>query len=424
MVTWRKEDAALGRALLDQLNALRSVDPSGRVSFTFSTFPLESPSGMLSDLLVWNDDVPSDIRQGLARESVFRAAALGPLTSDGYLRAVSQSQANYLAKPLTRYAVTGQVSVSDTETLRGAHIAACHISFPGAVSKATRHQWDKKTEWLTDGLHAPPPSSYRWVRASTRERSMEGALARAQGDITLLFGLWNFALNYGSLRMTMGPRRPVNEIVLGPFYLVQAATAPQVSEAWYEPDYVGAISPTRLGKKADRMTRWTRALRRALLRSSYRATVESWIRSYNGALDNPVFNTSYLLLWRALEAMTCTTNDPAKVTVRRASAVFAERDYHSNVLRHLGDFRNRIVHAGADMEAGETRLYGLKKYVETLLAFQVMNSSEFSSPQEAAEFLDLPASEDEIRRRLRLLRRAARYRAAGWAAEQSRSPEE
>lgn len=412
MATWRTEDAALGGQLLARLNKDRRVDSAGKATFEVSHFSLDLPWSILADLLILDERIPELERQRIVRDAVFAVAARAPLTAKNFLAGVSKLEGGYLDQPLTRYIVLGQVSIAEADDLHGARTAAAHISFPRTVPEVMAKAWSENAERLASYLHSPRPNGYRWFRVSTRERSLVAALDTALRDMRLLVGMWNLSLNYlAGSRISMSVRRPVNGILLSPIYTVCNPADLANAEGWYEPDYVGPVSALRLLTKSSTMNKWTDTWRRSLRRIPYRSSVETWIRSYNSALDDAMFDTSYLLLWKALEAMTCTTYDSHNVTVRRASALFYDREYHRALLSHLGEFRNRLVHAGDDMSASESKLYSLKGYVESVLLFHVMNGSDFATLSEAVEYLDLPSSSEELKRRLRLLQKAARMRA-------------
>ena len=90
------------------------------------------------------------------------------------------------------------------------------------------------------------------------------------------------------------------------------------------------------------------------------------------------------------------------------------------VLNHLRESRNALVHSSDDSSNIESKLFLLKRYVETAIIFHAASAGRFSDLGEVTEFLDLPLEESQIRERLRLLEKASRFR----HEEQESSPRE
>ena len=128
-------------------------------------------------------------------------------------------------------------------------------------------------------------------------------------------------------------------------------------------------------------------------------------------LDGREWNSAFVQMWSLLEYLTATSEEPNKVTVKRALFLWHkdERDFHRQVLKHLMSYRNRTVHAGYTSEAIETLLYQLKRYVERVLLFHIYSAPDFATIGEAAEFMNLPADLPELRRRAWLLERVLKY---------------
>ena len=84
-------------------------------------------------------------------------------------------------------------------------------------------------------------------------------------------------------------------------------------------------------------------LRKLLSKIKYEKEITNAIIEYGRALDNRNWRTAFLRLWIVLEELTHTCSDGYKVTIRRASFVFKEREYHRQILNHLRDLRNSFV---------------------------------------------------------------------------------
>ena len=147
-------------------------------------------------------------------------------------------------------------------------------------------------------------------------------------------------------------------------------------------------------------------LKRKMERSIVKNVAREGLLRYTRALDNPDWDASFFHLWRALECVTFTSSYRSLYddTIRRASFLFADRGLARQTLRHLRDRRNAYAHRAAEHDNPEILIMQLKKYVEVLLRWLIVNPHRFRSEQEFQEFLDSPDDLREIDRRIRVLR--------------------
>ena len=119
-------------------------------------------------------------------------------------------------------------------------------------------------------------------------------------------------------------------------------------------------------------------------------------------MDDPDLGTSFLKLWAVLEEITGTSKSSYDVTVRRASFVFLDHQYARTILEYLRDQRNRVVHKGFQVDDAERLTYELKRFVEALLKFLLLNQSKlFVNTQTFYSFLDLPPDAELLRERIK-----------------------
>jgi hypothetical protein len=130
--------------------------------------------------------------------------------------------------------------------------------------------------------------------------------------------------------------------------------------------------------------------RQLLVRSPLADAACEGIRRYCRALDSWDLNQAFTQLWSTLEYLTDTTERSYDVTVRRAAARGANYQLRLEILRHLQNRRNRLIHATRAQSDVETLVHQLKWSVEELLRLFVVNPAELRSTQEVGEFLDAP----------------------------------
>lgn len=177
---------------------------------------------------------------------------------------------------------------------------------------------------------------------------------------------------------------------------------------WYEPDY--------LEKTTDISREWTeinhleQKVRKRLLNHHYRTDMEDAIRRYARALDYRDFHISFLELWILLEKLTATTNAQYEKMVKRVAFLYKDVDLHRQIIQHLRLYRNSNIHTGQRSERISKYVYQLKRYVEQLIRFNLINSFQFTSLEETASFLDLSTDSNILKERAKLLNKGIKFR--------------
>lgn len=173
---------------------------------------------------------------------------------------------------------------------------------------------------------------------------------------------------------------------------------------WYNPNYNASISSREIKVDSDKLYKFTRQTKNKLKRIQYRGKAENFIRLYNRALDEDDWSTSFIRLWQVLEEITGTRKANYDVTIRRASFLYEDPEYHRGMLNHLREIRNSYIHSGSETLTIESSLYLLKNYVEKIMMFHLRNAGTFRSIAEVAEVLSFPAAKEELLKKERLIK--------------------
>lgn len=255
------------------------------------------------------------------------------------------------------------------------------------------------------------PQYYMNVSAHISARTPYDAAERALNDIDLARASWNLSLNRGKgWRHSGGRPAPVNDIRLSPFHTVHHTTGRLATDTyWYDPGYSKPAPLFSDKTKFAKLLTFSRQLRSRLAKIKYRTDIESALIRYVRALDSADLNDAFLRLWSLLEYLTDSTQLANKITTRRTSFIGHDKERTLLVLTHLTNYRNRFVHAGSDSGEIESLVFLLKRYVDALFIFHLGNQLDFPSRAEAALFMDLPNSRQEINRRIKSLRHARIY---------------
>jgi hypothetical protein len=356
-------------------------------------------------------------RSSIIYQSVFAVGHLDEMTPDALIAEINRRERDFWRQEERRFVLTTSISVKPPNPLANASVLGHRITFSRHLPKRFAREHAKVRDWGRKDIFGEPPNlwslvkGYSPVRVSVRARSDFEAYEKAMGALDLLRGIWNLRLNKAA-RSSSGKRNPVNVLQLGPLHSLHEPDGKLATDRyWYDENYVEPLKSLNLRNKLDVLYRFEKSVRKYLSKSPYREDLEDAIRRYTRVLDSREWNSAFVQMWSLLEYLTATSEDPNKVTMKRALFLWHkdERESHRQVLKHLMTYRNRAVHAGYTSEAIETHLFQLKRYVERVLLFHIFSAPAFASIGKAAEFMQLPPGLPELRRRRRLIERALRY---------------
>lgn len=408
MANWR-EGYEVSK-IVSRIEACKKLGTSGVVSF--QGFGFIENVAVLYNMLDCSKDIPDSEKHQFIRKAVDQAGKAGKITPDSILQEIRKLEIAFLRKPLARYVLATSISAYRFLQLRKVRIKDAFIIFEANLPERFLPKSRKLIEVAKRSIYADPPNNYMQVRICVYARSPFDAANKAFEAIDLLRGIWNFYLNLKQpFRETLtGDRKPVNHLVLGPLHTLHFPSGELATEMWwYDVDYQKALSPSKIKRDLKKMYEFEQKSRKLLSKIKYQKEITNAIIEYGRALDNRNWRTAFLRLWNVIEELTHTCSDGYKVTIRRASFVFKDPEYHRQILNHLRDLRNSFVHAHGTADNIETYLYQLKRYVETLLYFHLSHGPDFENIGESAYFLDMPSDIGILETKLRLLNKAKRY---------------
>ena len=413
MATWKK--SADPQRIIDRLSESRTQKAATTTQsgsgVSFESFAFTDALAILEDSIEFREETSSNIRYRLCRDAAFAAGLQAKMTAKYFLSQVTRLESKYLSTAVSRYYVLTSISVSPSILeLPRSRLGDTTIMFVRRLPKKwhdSRAKLADSAGWSFDG---DLPDRYLYVKVGTSGRSIEDAAQSALDSIDVLRGIWNLGLNRMTAgRMSSGKRSPVNALTLGPLHSVHTKDGGLATDMWwYDPNYRGPIQPMSDRTKIGKMLKYASSFRRLLSRNPYREFVEVALQRYVHSLDQYDWEDSFVRLWSTLEWLTGAQNVTYKTIVKRASFMFDDYEYSREVLSRLAELRNEIVHAGKNNDQIETKLFLVKRFVEPLIEFHARG--RFGSPQEAFDFLDHPPDPKQLRREIRALRAALRFR--------------
>ena len=382
-------------------------DPSGFLSggFINSDFSI-----VLGGCIEFNSEIPEFEQKRIITKVVLDSSIPRPIKAESLIQECSKHERVYLALPKQNFRLLTEISIYWTIDAPKIVIGDTTLMFKpkGNVGFGARSMLFEESQ---STLGFKLPSNYMRLSAHISARTPYEATERALNSIDLARASWNLSLNRSkSWRYSGGRPTPVNEIRLSPFHTIHDSKGNLATQSyWYDPGYSRPANMFSDKPKFVRLLSFAGNLRSRLAKLSYRSEIEGALIRYVRALDSADLNDTFLRLWSLLEYLTDSTNDPYKVTTRRAAFMFADRARSQLVLSHLTNHRNRFVHAGSDNDDIESLVFQLKRYVDELLLFHLGNRFGFSSRNEAALFMDLPSSKSELKLRIKRLLDANKF---------------
>lgn len=354
-----------------------------------------------------DEDRSRIIRQAL--EAALRASDYGP---KALIREINKATRDFTILPETKYIVATGLSFKHFRDITRIESPDCRLYVRRQLSQYLSKAHKEAKRRTATSVQGEYPNDYAAVWVHVRGRSVFEAMQRALKALDLRRGVWNFALNRAFGVPYPAPiSGPLNAVLAGPVYSLHLPDGNLATHGdWFEPEYMGPNQSQKLEKRWHEVREDEEGIRACLKRSPYPATLEDALRRYCRALDSHEHSSSFLNLWSLLETLTgITPEDGHDKMVRRASFIYAEaqRKTHEQVLHHLRRYRNSYVHAGEGSDQAGAYLHQLRLYTERLLVFHFSNSHKFSSLEEVAHFLDLPADVGQIKNLIKTQERNA-----------------
>jgi len=407
MPVWIKEYNP--ELISERMEKVKIISDDGKVSF--SGFEHSEHVVLLNSMIKFNKEIPEIEKRRIINQATFIAGAKGAIIPKSLLGEINTLECNYLSTPEQNYRLLTDISISNSCQIPTVYFEGSSIIVHAPLNvaaKTNRKKMVEKSQYFFDNNI---PKNYAPISVTVKGRSTAEAADKALDRLDFIRGVWNLFHNRKTeLRMSMGSRDPVNQIILGPLHTLHHRNGTLATESWwYESKYRNAIKLYNGGVEIDSMQKFMLNFCRLLRKSAYKQDIVHAVLRYVRALDTGDWDDSFLRLWGVLEFLTGSQADGSKVTIRRTSYMFSDREYVNQVLSHLRDYRNMSVHEGSESGDIESLMYQLKSYVERLIEFHVANKFCFSSITDAAKFLDSPNEKEAIDKQISRLRYAKKF---------------
>ncbi len=407
-MAFQRKDSDLPGLAARAERARSEGDPEGFMSgkIFYSDFAI-----ILGGCIDFDPALPEAEQKRILRRVARHESLSKKITANGILQVCSRYEHEFLKRTPVPHRLLTEISICHTLSVPRIKVGQVTVTFLPKLAKgfAQRAELAGKSKGI---LGHDLPSGYMQVSTYVLARSAPEAAERSLDAVDLVRASWNLALNRSkSWRHSSGRPTPVNEIRLSPFHTIHVANGALATEAfWFDPGYSRpALLFTDKGK-FNKLLAFAEKLRVHLAHHAYRVDLERALVRYVRALDSADLNDAFLRLWSLLEHLTDSTHDGYKVATRRAAFIFSDRELSNLILSNLTVHRNRFVHVGSETEDIESLVFQLKKYVDELLVFHIVNRFGFISRADAAQFMGHSPDVGKLELQAKRIRQALKYR--------------
>ncbi len=404
-VKWKENKNLKPQLLMDRMAEITSLMPDGRVSF--SAFEKHQLDAVLLTMLEFDKGFSSSTMKELFNSGIDYCAKRNEFTKSAFLVGVNEAVMRRGARPEKLFVLVTSISTSEGFAKKNIILRNSKIrSWPGGVPK--KYLTREKLEWHHG--ESPMPEDYCPVTVTVKSKDSMDAAHAAIYDLDYLRGIHALFVNPPSeLSFGIGPKRPINKIMLGGMHTLHDSKGRLANDNvyWYEQNY-RVRPPIRFSNK-HKLSKNISYIEEQINVHSDGFTIKDAIIRYVRAYDESDRNVTIQKAWAAIESIVCPHENNAGSIVRRCSFMFADRPYYEQVLEHLREYRNRNVHSGYEVEDLDFHCYQLQQFFRQAILFYLKNATVFSGLQEANKFLDLPSTLVELQKLKMHVEKAMQY---------------
>jgi hypothetical protein len=402
-VNWKENKNLNPDVILAKIDSIKTVSEDKKVSY--SGFDYQYAMTALVNMVDFPSHCDGFNHENIVSRAVSKIAKDSTLGKSKVMEAINNIVKAESATREHKYHMLTSLSLAEPYPFK-------RISLEGSLIRILDGDYPKKYSGRLEAISkhsniANTPENYANVIVSLKNKSVKGAATKSLRVLDIVRSLWCLFGN-SSMEIFGEQWKPINKIRLGSAHTIHKDNGNIASDSfWYEPNF--SAEKIFKPKKAEIFSKnFTWALRK-LSEIPYSTVLKDSLLRYVRALDERDQNVALIRLWGALEVLTAPSEANYDLVTRRCAFLFAEHNYHKQILEHLRDYRNSNVHSGDQSEQAKSNCYQLQFYYHHLVLFHLRNRGEFSSLDEANSFLDLPSKKETLENRKRLIEKAIKF---------------
>ena len=403
-VKWKKNKNFKPEVVLKKIDDMKTISEDNKLSY--SGFEYHEVMATIRNMIEFPKSTSFLDQQSVVSTAISNVAIKRDLNKADVITEINELVRQRSATREHEFSLLTSVSIRKPYPMDSLEVEGCSIKFfEGDFPQKYTGRSEKIAEHseITDGT----PDGYSKVIIDLKAKTERGAATKALRAFDIVRSIFCLFSNF-SMEIIGNEWKPINVIRLGGAHTIHKISGELASEVfWFEPNFVRANicqikSPEIMAKNVNHFLERIEG-------SAYGETIKEALLRYVRALDEKDQNVALIRLWGALEELTAPGESNYDLVTRRTSFLFAEKDYHKQVLEHLRDYRNRNVHSGDQTEKAKTNCFQLQFYVYHLILFHIRNAQEFTNLDEANNFLDLSSDIDVLKNKKRIIEKAIKF---------------
>lgn len=400
---WKKKFSP--DVILKNIAKTRTVGSEGKGA-SFSGFNLDYCVPMLNSML----NFPSGAEHLDHASLIWKAAANDPadLSPVSFLRQLNLEISKELSKKVQKYHVLTSISLNAKSPLGSLSLEEAKIFFR-AEDYPNKFKTSRISEIKKSGVPVEDKTkNYIKIQATLEAKSEAAAYAVASRNIDAYRALWCLRCN-PTMEIIGIDWNPINVIRLGPIHTIHMDDGLCASQIWFEPYH----SPASAYAPKDFLStrKFINSCLTRLRNCPYQEAVKASLVVYVRALDEWNQSNALIRLWSALEMLASPGHGNYDAVIRRCAFLWTDADFATQTLEHLRDYRNGLIHLGAERAEAKSHCFQLQQHYRALVYFHLGQSGRFRTLDDANRFLDLPNNLTELKVLELSLRRAKRFKA-------------
>lgn len=409
LINWKTKNALKPQIILDKLNEIMQVNSDGTVSF--KSFDYHSYIVSLYSMINFSKNSISLNNMNLISRAITKVARVGKLNKENVITEIQNLAKVETSKKETKYKILTSISMNyelpNKELKIGYSIIKFIPNFPQELLEI-RNENLNSFKLNQEISH----KNYMNVIIEVKAKGEIEAINKAIDDLDLLRAIFCLYSNYDMVLFGKKTPEPINKIRLGCFHSIHNELGYLVNpnNYWYEPNFIlnDIYTPNK-----DSIEFFKNNLENIIFnlkKCKYSDNLRNALLRYVRAFDEKNNNIALLEVWGALESLTATNDSNKDKLPKRCAFLYAEYEFHKQILEHLREYRNQSVHDGIKNEEVKHYCYQVQGYFRELIIFHLMAVNEFNSIDDANEFLDQSVDINELKKKKKLIEKAIKFR--------------
>lgn len=404
-IKWKKNKNLKPEIILEKIKENCHLAIDGSVSF--SALDYNNLIGSLYSMIEFpRNSIPLNNMNLLSR-AITNAAKSKQITKDYVLKEIQDIAKDETAKKESVYKILTSISMNYELPNQVFKVGKSTIKF---IRDLPQDLLEIRIENLNsfklnqEIIH----TNYTNVIIEVKAKGEIEAINKALDDLDLLRSIFCLFSNPDMILFSNNTPNPINKIRLGQFHTIHNESGEIVNPKnyWYEPNFIlnDIFTPNK-----DLDEYFNQDLENILFnleQCKYSDKLKNALLRYVRAFDEKNNNIALLEVWGALESLTAANDSNKDKLPKRCAFLYKEHEFHKQILENLREYRNQSVHDGIRNEYVRNYCYQVQGYFRQIIFFHLREYREFSSIDDANEFLDQSVDINQLVKKKKLIEKA------------------